>query len=480
LRKTLLALLLLASLASATETAFVDELQLEFLPGEGRSARDFPLYRFPDAPLLYINLWDLSQILQGTTYFDPVTRKALLRVGDHRIKFTDAMPWVFFDGRARELAAPCRIAEGEFYLPLDFWPALIADFPDLSLSLDPDSPRVIAGPGRPNLHSLEWVSSSRRLRMLLTLSGKLEPSSRERKDGSLELLVPGGRLSDFDWSRVPEDGSVDSLVALQDEDSARLLLFPSRPIQNLRERMDSSGKIWVLSMDFSEGGSLPEPALGEALLPGEKPKLRRGGFQVIVLDPGHGGRDTGAISGTLREKDWCLQMAGYLEPFLSEEGFEVLWSRKSDRDIPAGHRVQAANVAGGEFFLSLHWTRRGSEGPVGMEFILQENSGRELPGELVPWQSVQDQHHRASLELALDLQRFLSLEDISRTLGIRSERTLALRGLDMPALLLEVGNLDSAVERAAWEDPPTRKQRLRALARALRIQSRRWEKEGRP
>ena len=138
-------------------------------------------------------------------------------------------------------------------------------------------------------------------------------------------------------------------------------------------------------------------------------------------------------------------------------------------------------MGGGELYLSLHWTRRGAGEMRGMEIVLQSPSG--LPtgsGSLVAWEAAGDRHGPASLELALDLQRSLRLFTDWDQLGLRRESTALLRGLDMPALLLELGNLDSAAERAAWEDPPSRERRLRELAAALRAVSDRWEKESRP
>jgi N-acetylmuramoyl-L-alanine amidase len=115
-----------------------------------------------------------------------------------------------------------------------------------------------------------------------------------------------------------------------------------------------------------------------------------------------------------------------------------------------------------------------------MEIILEEPGLAESGEGLQSWEAVQGAHRRASLELGLDIQRALRPMGDWRQLGIRRENSAVLQGLDMPALMLELGNLDSGVERAAWEDPPTRARRLRALADALARESERWEKEGRP
>ncbi len=459
----------------------ISEQILEFAPGSGREPREFPLYELAESSLPYMDLWDLSQMLQASRYFDPVTRKVLLRIGERRVKLTDGLPYAFFDGRARELAEPCRIVAGRFYLPLDLWPALLAEFPDLPLQLDPDALRVIAGPGAPNLLGLEWVHARESLRVLLRTAGELEPSVLKLGEGWLQASIPGGRLADYPWTRLPVDSPLDSFRVSQSDDIVLMDFHLSQPIRDFRHRRDSEGRSWVLTVDLPLRPTLPEPPLGETLPEDVPPPALPGGFTRIVLDPGHGGADRGCITPDgILEKDWSLQAARWLAPFLEEQGFQVVWTRQRDEAHAMSHRSQAANVAGGDLYLSLHWTRRSRGGPTGMEIILEEPGLAESGEGLQAWEAVQGAHRRASLELGLDIQRELRPMGDWRQLGIRRENSAVLQGLDMPALMLELGNLDSGVERAAWEDPPTRARRLRALAEALARESARWEKEGRP
>jgi len=459
----------------------VNDRPLTFAPGTGRPSRDFPLYRFEGAELPFMDLWDLSQMLQASRYFDPVTRKVLLRMGERRVKLADGLSWAFFDGRARKLAEPCRIVAGRFYIPLDLWPAMLAEFPDLPLQLDPEALRVLGGPGSPNLLGMEWVDGRESLRALVHTAGDFDPRVEKLGPGWIRATFPGGRLGDFPWTRLPVDSPLDSFRVRQIGEDAAMDFYLAQPVRDFRQGRDREGRSWVLTVDLPERQALPEPSLGEALPVEPAAPESPGGFTRIVLDPGHGGADRGCVTpdGVL-EKEWNLRAARWLAPLLGERGFEVIWTRKDDREHAPSHRCQAANVAGGELYLSLHWTRRGRAGVSGMEIILQEPGRVEVGDGLKPWEAVQGAHRRASLEMALDLQRELRPIADWRQLGIRREDSAVLRGLDMPALMLELGNLDSGPERAAWEDPPTRRRRLGALAAAIAHESERWEKEGRP
>jgi N-acetylmuramoyl-L-alanine amidase len=77
--------------------------------------------------------------------------------------------------------------------------------------------------------------------------------------------------------------------------------------------------------------------------------------QTVVLDPGHGGRDPGALGAYgLREKDVTLRLARALRPRLVARGFRVVMTRDSDRSLSLEERTALAEGVGGDVFVSLH------------------------------------------------------------------------------------------------------------------------------
>ncbi len=79
------------------------------------------------------------------------------------------------------------------------------------------------------------------------------------------------------------------------------------------------------------------------------------GVHTVVLDPGHGGRDPGAIgSGGLREKRVTLDLARRLKPRLEEKGFRVVLTRDRDRALSLEERTAIAAGSGGDVFVSIH------------------------------------------------------------------------------------------------------------------------------
>jgi N-acetylmuramoyl-L-alanine amidase len=79
------------------------------------------------------------------------------------------------------------------------------------------------------------------------------------------------------------------------------------------------------------------------------------GVRTVVLDPGHGGKDPGAIGVSgIREKDVTLDLARRLRPRLEARGFQVVLTRNSDRFLSLEERTALAAGSGGDLFVSLH------------------------------------------------------------------------------------------------------------------------------
>ncbi|WP_298769809.1 N-acetylmuramoyl-L-alanine amidase [uncultured Fibrobacter sp.] len=88
-----------------------------------------------------------------------------------------------------------------------------------------------------------------------------------------------------------------------------------------------------------------------------KPKNETAGtreVKTIVIDPGHGGKDSGALGGKSQEKDIVLSVGKLLKKELEKEGFKVKLTRDKDVFIELGERANLANQWDGDLFISLH------------------------------------------------------------------------------------------------------------------------------
>ncbi len=210
----------------------------------------------------------------------------------------------------------------------------------------------------------------------------------------------------------------------------------------------------------------------------------------IVIDPGHGGEDHGTRSSGLTEKDLTLNIGLRLRDLLLGESYEVSMTRETDLNPSLRERVEIANEADADVFISIHinWiiTRqvRGIEtyflGPTDdpelKELARLENRGsgysladqkRLIEGILI------NAHYERSLQLAARIQRSLygSLRSVNpklRNRGVKTAPFVVLVGTAMPAVLTEVSCLSNAEEAKLLARPLYREHIAEALFRGIR------------
>lgn len=156
--------------------------------------------------------------------------------------------------------------------------------------------------------------------------------------------------------------------------------------------------------------------------------------KTIIIDPGHGGFDPGAVFGNRREKDDNLRLSLAVGQRLENAGYHIIYTRQDDRYDSPYDKAQIANNAGGDLFLSFH--RNFAERPD------LYNGVQAL---------VYDQNPLA-LRVAEDINQ--ELEKVGfENLGIESRKELVvLRRTDMPAVLLEVGFINSSVDNKLFDE----------------------------
>lgn len=158
--------------------------------------------------------------------------------------------------------------------------------------------------------------------------------------------------------------------------------------------------------------------------------------RVIVLDPGHGGRDPGAVVGqTLYEKTYTLDIAKRLKTLLEKEGAYVMLTRQSDKTRSLNARTTLANRYDADIFLSLH---------------LNTFSKSSVHGSKTFYYKYKDK------KLAQHIQKQLCYDLKSKNNGTRKGRLYVLRYTQMPATLIEPLFLTNPSERNKIKNPEYR------------------------
>ncbi len=210
--------------------------------------------------------------------------------------------------------------------------------------------------------------------------------------------------------------------------------------QQLQQRLTAAG----LSARIIEAASTPVanvPRPSTPLPSGPRPQQ---GQLTVVIDPGHGGGDPGAIGiGGLREKDINLTVSRRVQATLAAQGINVLMTRSDDSEVELEPRVVFADRADADVFVSIHSNSISLSRPdvSGLETYYY-SSGQRLA------QTIHDNI----------LQR-TSLRDR----GVRTARFYVLVRTSMPAVLVETGFVTGSEDAARFRDP----QALDVLADAI-------------
>ncbi len=178
---------------------------------------------------------------------------------------------------------------------------------------------------------------------------------------------------------------------------------------------------------------------------------------TIVIDPGHGGSDPGCINRALgtREADVTLKIAKHLAEILRAQGWNVVLTRETDRDVtyagsPDRMELEArsgiANRLKADLFMSIH---------------CNASVGSQHYGSSIHWWKAEDYEFARSLEPVLGNAIGLGQK------GLIRNRFVVLRHAEMPSVLVETAFLTNPREGAMLSDPEFQKTIARQLAGGL-------------
>jgi N-acetylmuramoyl-L-alanine amidase len=227
----------------------------------------------------------------------------------------------------------------------------------------------------------------------------------------------------------------------------------------------------------AERAAASQPAVGapQPMRSGQISMTRALGLKIgrIVIDPGHGGHDTGTIGPTgLMEKDLCLDVAMRLGRMIQEKlpGAEILYTREDDTFVPLEQRTAIANQAKADLFISVHANSSRDHRARGIETFylsfaasddalevaarenaLSQSSIHELQDLLK--KIARNEKIDESRELAREIQENLSkrmqrVSKYNRSRGVKKAPFVVLIGANMPSVLTEISFLSNPSDEA--------------------------------
>src|SRR5438270_9691302 len=259
------------------------------------------------------------------------------------------------------------------------------------------------------------------------------------------------------------------------------------PIPNPRNTMPSAKNPKSKSYKASAADAKPDlvrPASApQPTRDGQSTLTRTLGLKIgrLVIDPGHGGHDTGTIGPTgLMEKDLCLDVALRLGKIIEQRlpGAEVIYTRSDDSFVPLEERTNIANQSKADLFISIHANSSRDTGARGIETYYLNMKGSAEAMEVAARENAtaqegvhdlenlvkkiaQTEKIDESKEFAQDIQESLSKRIQKsgkniRNRGVRKAPFVVLVGADMPSILTEISFLSNPADERLLKNPEHR------------------------
>lgn len=390
-------------------------------------------------------------------------------------------------GDLRLLSAPALYEDGRWLLPVDAVPRLLGPLLAQPAEWRPGSRVLLIGRAGVARVSVSTFVSGDVVRVVLESSEKV-PFRVQQGEGRVTVAVLRDTIDTTFHQERLTGGIVDWVQYLGGRENVFVLTL-GRRFGQLRAVEQENPPRLVLEVEASAG----VPSRAGAGAPAASPAPRAAppatadtrALRVVVIDPGHGGSDTGAKGpgGTL-EKDVALLIARRLRAqLINSLGLQVFLTRDGDQELSLDQRTAIANNYKADLFISIHANASRATGARGSEvyFLAYQASDDEsrkvalaegalpeaaeaglagggAPSDvaLILWDMAQAEHLEESSALASRLQEELSEIDGTRGRGVKQAPFRVLVGAAMPATLVEVAFISNPEEEKqlvseAWQ-----------------------------
>ncbi len=198
-----------------------------------------------------------------------------------------------------------------------------------------------------------------------------------------------------------------------------------------------NGNALISELDFN---TALEPILRKASLKKEQ-------LKTIIIDPGHGKKDTGAIGKKYKEKYLNLKISKLLSQILTKAGYTVYMTRNTDKTLSLDDRVKMGQGIKADLFVSIH-CNSASASANGIETYAATplNAPATISNKPRKTKSASNSYDKNSLRLAYEVQKELIKSTKAKDRGVRRAGFLVIRKSARTAILVEAGFLSNKKE----------------------------------
>ena len=431
---------------------------------------------------------DLAEVLQVGRFWRTDVRKLVLRVGDQRLTFTVGARSVVGADDTIMMRHPVVYHRGQAWIPLEFLTTVLPTLTDRAIDVDADAQRITLGERSLNVTGLEVERSGDVTELRILLRDPLAFRVDDSRVRNLVVKIYGASLDPGEIALRQAQGLVDGVSSQQAEGYALVQVELSELAHRYQSLTADGGSTIVLRIEAAPVSTIPDPVpRGPHLVQTLPPEARGREVDVrrVVIDPGHGGTDHGALGRDgLREKDITLAVALELERILEDrDDIEVVLTRTDDSFLGLVERTELANREGADLFISLHCNAWANSSARGVETYFLSPAKTEWDAEVarsenatvgaaedldfILWDLVQNVYIQESATLAEAVQGRLAQDLGMQNRGVKQAGFRVLVGAFMPAILVELGFLTHRDDAAKLSDRGWQREAARSLADAI-------------
>ena len=313
------------------------------------------------------------------------------------------------------------------------------------------------------------------LSLLLAAGLLLAATTRGRAESVWNVVKYEGRdylsmhnIADFYRLQYQQPGGVRSVVlaspgcTIKGEAGSKELIINGVKFIMSSEIVESGGNLLLSRLDLTK---LVEPVLRPNRIRGLAP------LRTVVIDPGHGGVESGAISTYGTEKAFTLDTSLRLRDILVKRGYHVEMTRTTDTLVPLQDRAAFANRFRDGIFVCIHYNA-GSDAGTGIEtytlaprFVPSTGDDSPTASCMIPCAGNVEDPENMALATAMHASLLSRLPMVDR--GIKRARFCVLRLTTIPGVLIEGGFLSNPSEAARIATPAYRQAEAEAIAAAI-------------
>jgi N-acetylmuramoyl-L-alanine amidase len=377
-----------------------------------------------------------------------------------RLVLTPGSAFVAVNDQPILLQSTVRRENGQWFVPLDFLSQGLSRVAGFEFRYRPGTRRVFAG----RVQVAELAMNAQALggitRLTLRSGYALDVELQKEMAQRRATLALKGRPIDPARERLDyRDGLLQSVTFDDSEGLPRLIVTMTDDVRDVRISSAEDNRVYFV--DFIKdptAESPPTPVAANVNKP-MAPNFRGNGVRVIVIDAGHGGIDSGTTNAGTLEKDLTLSIARRLRTALqSRMAATVILTRESDVVLSNEARAAVANNNQGGLFVSLHVGFSPDPAASGSSIYVmspeftggfpQFDSNRLF----FPWYMAYRSSRPGSAVLASQLQLTLRQSFPGLKFPIRSGPLGVLTSATMPAVAVEIGNLNNEMSAKMLTD----------------------------